>query len=604
MRVFKNLKIRTRILLVAAFPLLGLIYGNIIFAIESYNDMEASKKLLEVAEFVPEVSKVLHDLQVERGKSAGYLSANTQAKRQTFASTLKKLYGESEKHRGEMMVAYGHMHLDKFSEEFRSLAKNAITGLDDVETLRKQVLAGQISKNTAAKRYTKHVRNLMTIIEYIASHSRDSELTDRMTAYSALLETQEALGKERAVGAAALQQHVITLRDRENLSELYGEQVAYTHVFKTYATKHELELFHEEVEQSETDHLVKEYREEFLDPDKEFHLVESVGGLKWFEIWTDEIGKMRIVENQIRDDIQDHIKHLYVEARDGLVFNAVSSLIQLVVSIALIWFVTGTLTGPISSLTDRMKKLADDDLDFDIPDVGKGHHMSDMASTLEVFKENAAQMRLMEEEQERAKVKVEQDKIEAQNKLAGDFDARTGGLLSSLTTSSEGMSQTAQSMSKASELTSEASSSVAAAATEADSNVQTVAAAAEELAASSQEIARQIDDVARSASTAAKDAESTSQSVEELNTLADSIGEVVTAIKDIAEQTNLLALNATIEAARAGDAGKGFAVVADEVKKLAMETAQKTEEIDGRVVRIQDAIKASVEAMNLSLIHI
>ena len=59
-----------------------------------------------------------------------------------------------------------------------------------------------------------------------------------------------------------------------------------------------------------------------------------------------------------------------------------------------------------------------------------------------------------------------------------------------------------------------------------------------------------------------------------------------------------MALNATIEAARAGDAGKGFAVVADEVKKLAMETAQKTEEIDGRVVRIQEAIRASVEAMN------
>jgi methyl-accepting chemotaxis protein len=139
---------------------------------------------------------------------------------------------------------------------------------------------------------------------------------------------------------------------------------------------------------------------------------------------------------------------------------------------------------------------------------------------------------------------------------------------------------------------------VASAATEADSNVQTVAAAAEELSASSAEIARQIDAVAKKSSLAADDAQATSKSVNELNTLADSIGEVIGTIKDIAEQTNLLALNATIEAARAGEAGKGFAVVADEVKKLANETANKTEEIDERVNRIQEAIRNSVTAMD------
>ena len=93
------------------------------------------------------------------------------------------------------------------------------------------------------------------------------------------------------------------------------------------------------------------------------------------------------------------------------------------------------------------------------------------------------------------------------------------------------------------------------------------------------------------------EAEKTSQEIMRLNDLADSIGDVVSAIKGIAEQTNLLALNATIEAARAGEAGKGFAVVADEVKKLATETATKTTEIDERVITIQQAIRNTVDAV-------
>ncbi len=271
--------------------------------------------------------------------------------------------------------------------------------------------------------------------------------------------------------------------------------------------------------------------------------------------------------------------------------------IVLLVGLLSVWFSRG-ISKPITEMVTSMRQLADGKLDVSVPHTDRGDEIGDIGKTVQVFKENALEMKAMEAEQEKLKIKAEQEKKEALQKLAHDFDSRTGGLIRNLTGSSDQMRATAQAMTVASEQTTQSSSAVAAAAEEASSNVQTVAAAAEELAASSQEIARQISDVAQRASLAADEAQTTSTSVRELEGLADSIGEVVGAIKDIADQTNLLALNATIEAARAGEAGKGFAVVADEVKKLAMETAQKTEEIDGRVGRIQEAIRASVEAMN------
>ena len=260
-------------------------------------------------------------------------------------------------------------------------------------------------------------------------------------------------------------------------------------------------------------------------------------------------------------------------------------------------FYARSITNPIKALMETMGSLANKNYSVAIPYGERGDEMGDMSRAVEVFKQNGIAVQKLEQEQEAQKIRAEQEKKEAMHKLANDFDSRTAGIIKSLAAAATEMQATAAQMTAASSNTAHASQIVASAAAEADSNVQTVAAATEELSASSLEISRQISSVAEKSSRASGEAVRTSEQVSELNVLADSIGDVIGAIKEIAEQTNLLALNATIEAARAGEAGKGFAVVADEVKKLATETASKTIEIDERVGRIQSAIRATVDAV-------
>ena len=270
----------------------------------------------------------------------------------------------------------------------------------------------------------------------------------------------------------------------------------------------------------------------------------------------------------------------------------------LCVGLFFFWFTLRKVVGPMEALTGVMDRLAVGDLSVDIPYIGTKDEVGRMANAVAVMKKNTEDKLEMESHQRERDEEAAQERRAEMKGLADSFEERVASLIMVLTESAREMQKTAQEMAQASEQTVLISGNVSSRATEADTNVHEVSAATERLSACAHEISQQINTVIGMADDASREAETTSQEVNQLLDMAQSIGDVVDAIKDTAEQTNLLALNATIEAARAGEAGKGFAVVADEVKKLANETADRTTQISERVSHIQRAIHGSADAMN------
>ncbi|MEZ9254311.1 methyl-accepting chemotaxis protein [Vibrio cyclitrophicus] len=562
-----DMSFKQKIIALLILPILGFLWLSVSAISKGVETTSEISSLNQLTRLSVVYSELVHELQKERGMTAGFIgSQGTQ-----FVSELRSQRASADTRRDQRSEYWQSADIDL--PQITKLNTEISRSLNQITSIRNRVDSQSIPLSEALGYYTQLNAKLLSVSALIAELSSDATITTETIAYYNFLQGKERAGIERAVLNNTFSKNEFGPGMLVRFISLMTEQNTYFSNFKVLSTPSNVSFF----EQQLNDRSVAEV-------EKLRQLAQSkmsgfdVDPVYWFAQSTARIVQLKKTENQLADSLIALTEQKTTEAQTAMMASIAMFVVITLFATFVSFKAITDLTTRVKDLTLVLSKVRDDnDLTVRATYVGSselGQISLSLNETLEKFSQvidnlSQSSLTLASAAEETAQTCQYNSNtlVEQQNQI---------GLIA---TATEELSATVN---------------------EVAAKTQQTATSAKMVDQQSQEGLSTVQHSYESIEILASEINGLAEKITHLHESSNNINSVIDVIKSVADQTNLLALNAAIEAARAGEQGRGFAVVADEVRTLAQRTQESTLEIEGFISSLQSDVQTAFNVIDNS----
>lgn len=521
--------------MLVSVPFIALLYTSWGLLTQLQSKLDDTSSFESLSALALSSSALVHELQKERGSSAGFLSSEGRAFKEILAAQRPLTDARLVNFNDQL----AKVDVSSYSEAFEANISELLSLLLSLDRNRSLVSSISISVAEEVAYYTELNTRLLNISDSLARFSPGGELANSSAAFATFLQSKERAGIERAVMSSVFAKDSFSKVSFDKFNNLVNTQNIYLSVFNDMANTSEKEFYDTQMNHQSVRDVDQMRSIAFSNAETGGFDVDAE---HWFRTITQKINLLKSVENYLGENVHAQAIAVRQETSNKLMEFTVVITAASFFSLLLVLLITHAVDSSISKAVKLAKAIAAGDLTRDYQSVNR---------------DEAGQL------------------LDTLNSMQNELNRVIGASHDVSESVAAGAEQISLSSTLLSRKTQEQSN-----------NIETTASSTEEISITikqNAEFAKEAQKVSKEASEEAEHGgvvvHNAVQAMEEINEASRKIASITGVIDEIAFQTNLLALNAAVEAARAGDHGKGFAIVASEVRKLAGRSAEAAKEI-------------------------
>lgn len=366
------MKLKTRLIAIVAIPVVGICVLSGVGISAAWSNLRAAEHSEKIVDAALLLGDIVHEMQVERGLSAGFISSSGNL----FSSDLT-----DQRRKVDTALANFRAYSSNIFADYQAESERLRTNFEDFDAMRSQVSGLSTTTPTMAAYYTNAVRSVIELNEVMLSDIDAPELMRPSLAWINLSEAKEAAGLERAMGAVGFGQGKFSAELLSRFQQFGTLQDAELKLAQIFVAKIWPNIVFAEASEKRAVAKLRESAKLLVSG-------ESLGvtGPQWFQTSTAWIERLRQFETDLGREIKARAHSITLASKRFLYADISLTVFAVVITAFGGWHTMRYLDRGVGTLIHAMQRIASKD--FDVPNqfLGENSEIGQLSDALDIMR--------------------------------------------------------------------------------------------------------------------------------------------------------------------------------------------------------------------------